>query len=87
MMAKQESIKDVLTQPILSSNPIALQVLGICSALAVTVKMDKALVMSLALTAVTAFSNLFIFMIRNIIPNSVRIIVQMTIIASLGDLG
>jgi Na+-transporting NADH:ubiquinone oxidoreductase subunit D len=60
-----------------------LQILGICSALAVTTKMSVALVMCIALTLVTAFSNLFISMIRNQIPGSIRIIVQMTIIASL----
>ncbi|QSX34643.1 NADH:ubiquinone reductase (Na(+)-transporting) subunit D [Shewanella avicenniae] len=82
-MADAKELKQVLTGPILANNPIALQVLGICSALAVTSKMETALVMALALTAVTAFSNLFISLIRNHIPNSVRIIVQMTIIASL----
>lgn len=75
--------KSALTTPIFDNNPIALQVLGICSALAVTSKMDKALVMSIALTTVIAFSNLIISLIRNHIPSSIRIIVQMTIIASL----
>lgn len=75
--------KKTLFGPILSNNPIALQVLGICSALAVTTKMESALVMCIALTLVTAFSNLAISAIRNQIPNSIRIIVQMTIIASL----
>ena len=73
----------VLTKPIFDNNPIALQVLGICSALAVTSSMANALVMTLAVIVVTAFSNLFISMIRNMIPSSVRIIVQMAIIASL----
>ncbi|GLX79618.1 Na(+)-translocating NADH-quinone reductase subunit D [Thalassotalea insulae] len=73
----------VLTKPIVDNNPIALQVLGICSALAVTSSMANALVMTLAVTLVTAFSNLFISAIRNQIPSSVRIIVQMAIIASL----
>ncbi|MBM7070801.1 NADH:ubiquinone reductase (Na(+)-transporting) subunit D [Shewanella sp. OPT22] len=82
-MADAKELKSVLTGPIISNNPIALQVLGVCSALAVTSKMETALVMTLALTAVTAFSNLFISIIRNQIPSSVRIIVQMTIIASL----
>ena len=82
-MANAKEIKTVLFGPIFANNPIALQVLGICSALAVTTKMDKALVMCIALTFVTAFSNLFISTIRNHIPSSVRIIVQMTIIASL----
>ena len=75
--------KEVLLDPVFNNNPIALQVLGICSALAVTTKMSVALVMCLALTAVCAFSNLFISMIRHHIPSSIRIIVQMTIIASL----
>lgn len=82
-MADTKEMKKVLLGPILDNNPIALQILGVCSALAVTTKLETALVMSLALTAVTAFSNLFISMIRKQIPSSVRIIVQMTIIASL----
>ncbi|NMP17879.1 MULTISPECIES: NADH:ubiquinone reductase (Na(+)-transporting) subunit D [unclassified Thalassotalea] len=77
------SSKDVLTKPIVDNNPIALQVLGICSALAVTSSMANALVMTIAVILVTAFSNLFISIIRNHIPSSVRIIVQMAIIASL----
>jgi Na+-transporting NADH:ubiquinone oxidoreductase subunit D len=77
------STKDVLLNPLFVNNPIGLQILGICSALAVTTKMSVALVMCIALTLVTAFSNLFISMIRNQIPSSIRIIVQMTIIASL----
>lgn len=77
------SAKEVLLTPIFNDNPIGLQMLGICSALAVTTKMSVALVMCIALTVVTAFSNLFISIIRNSIPSSIRIIVQMTIIASL----
>ena len=77
------SAKEVLLNPLFVNNPIGLQILGICSALAVTTKMSVALVMCIALTLVTAFSNLFISMIRNKIPSSIRIIVQMTIIASL----
>lgn len=75
--------KKVLIDPIVDNNPITLQVLGVCSALAVTSSLATALVMSIALTSVTAFSNLFISLIRNGIPSSIRIIVQMTIIASL----
>ena len=82
-MTDKNEAKRVLLEPLLSNNPIMLQVLGICSALAVTSKMETAMVMALAVTAVTAFSNLFISMVRNYIPNSVRIIAQMTIIASL----
>ena len=78
-----ETTRDILLKPILSNNPIALQILGICSALAVTSKLSVALVMSIALTSVTAFSNLSISLIRNHIPSSIRIIVQMTIVASL----
>ncbi|MDG2502627.1 MAG: NADH:ubiquinone reductase (Na(+)-transporting) subunit D [Porticoccaceae bacterium] len=76
-------VKDTLVEPIVANNPIALQMLGICSALAVTSSLKVAFVMCLALTTVTAFSNLFVSIIRNHIPNSIRIIVQMTIIASL----
>ena len=75
--------KEVLLNPLFNNNPIGLQMLGICSALAVTTKMSVALVMCFELTTVTAFSNLFISLIRNQIPSSVRIIVQMAIIASL----
>ena len=82
-MASAKEMKSLVFGPVFANNPIALQVLGICSALAVTTKLEKALVMGLALTLVTAFSSMFISMIRNHIPSSVRIIVQMTIIASL----
>ena len=75
--------KDILLGPIFDNNPIALQILGICSALAVTSNLNTTMTMCIALTAVTAFSNLFISIIRNHIPSSIRIIVQMTIIASL----
>ncbi len=75
--------KEVLISPIFNNNPIALQILGICSALAVTTSLKTTLVMCIALTVVVAFSNLFISLIRNQIPSSIRIIVQMTIIASL----
>ena len=76
-------LKETLLNPIFNNNPIGLQILGICSALAVTTKMSVALVMCIALTTVCAFSNLFVSLIRNRIPSSIRIIVQMTIIASL----
>lgn len=82
-MASAKEVKEVLFGPIFANNPIALQILGICSALAVTSKMENTVVMCIALTLVTAFSNFFISLIRNHIPSSVRIIVQMTIIASL----
>ena len=79
----QPTIKEVLLNPIFNNNPIGLQILGICSALAVTSNLKTALVMSLALTLVTGFSNLFISMVRSQIPSSIRMIVQMVIIASL----
>lgn len=75
--------KDVLFDPVFNNNPIALQILGICSALAVTIKLETAFVMFLAVTFVVAFSNASISMIRKQIPASIRIIVEMTIIASL----
>jgi Na+-transporting NADH:ubiquinone oxidoreductase subunit D len=74
---------DTLTGPIFKNNPIALQILGVCSALAVTSSMKVTLVMCVALTMVTAFSGMFISSIRSHIPSSIRIIVQMVIIASL----
>ncbi|PTQ89753.1 NADH:ubiquinone reductase (Na(+)-transporting) subunit D [Agitococcus lubricus] len=82
-MAEQHSTKEILLGPILNTNPVIFQVLGICSALAVTSSMKNALAMSIGLTLVTAFSNFFISIIRNIIPNSIRIIVQMVIVATL----
>jgi len=75
--------KNALFEPLVSNNPIALQILGVCSALAVTSQLSVALIMCLALTSVLAFSNLSISLIRNHVPSSIRIIVQMTIIASL----
>ncbi len=82
-MADTKELKHNLLSPLVDNNPIALQVLGVCSALAVTTKLETAFVMTLAVTFVTAFSNLFVSAIRNHIPNAVRIIVQMAIIASL----
>jgi len=77
------SARETLLDPLVNNNPIALQVLGICSALAVTTKMEVAVVMSVAVTAVLILSNLSISLIRNWIPSNIRIIVQLTIIASL----
>lgn len=77
------SAKRVLLEPIFSNNPIALQILGICSALAVTGSMSVSIVMCISVTAVTAFSNLAVSLVRTQIPGSIRIICQMTIIASL----
>lgn len=76
-------IKDLLFKPIFDNNPIALQILGICSALAVTTGLKVTLVMCVALTLVTAFSNFFVSLIRNQIPGNIRIIAQMIVIASL----
>ena len=75
--------KTALFSPVISVNPIAVQVLGICSALAVTTRMDKALVMGIGVTLVTALANLAVSLVRNHTPNSIRIIVQLAIIASL----
>jgi len=78
-----QSIRETLIGPVFKNNPIGLQILGICSALAVTSSLRVTLVMCIALTLVTAFSSMFISAIRNHIPSSIRIIVQMVIIASL----
>jgi Na+-transporting NADH:ubiquinone oxidoreductase subunit D len=78
-----EKTKDVVLSPIFVNNPIALQILGICSALAVTSSLKTTFAMSIAVVIVIAFSNSAVSLIRNHIPNSIRIIVQMTIIASL----
>ncbi len=81
-MAEPKS-STVLIEPIFAQNPIALQILGICSALAVTNKLSTAIAMSIGVTVVTACSNAAISLIRDQIPNSIRIIAQMTVIASL----
>ena len=73
----------LITTPLGGNNPITVQVLGICSALAVTVKLQPALVMAISVTVVTAFSNLIISLLRNTIPPRIRIIVQLTVIAAL----
>jgi len=75
--------REALIDPLFNDNPIALQVLGICSALAVTTRMDTSLVMSIAVIAVLTLSNFFVSLLRNEIPTNIRIIVQLTIIASL----
>ena len=75
--------KEILTKGIWTENPVAYQVLGICSALAVTVKMSTAVVMSIALTLVAGFSSLIISFLRRWIPSNIRIIVELTVIASL----
>ena len=78
-----QTTRDLLVDPMVDNNPITLQVLGICSALAVTSSLTVSAVMALAVTLVTGFSGFFISCIRNQIPSSIRIIVQMVIIASL----
>ncbi len=75
--------RDILFDPVFKNNPIALQILGICSALAVTTSLETSLVMCAALTAVCAFANVGVSLVRNRVPSSIRIIVQMVIIASL----
>ena len=75
--------KKIFLDPLIDNNPISRQVLGICSALAVTVKLEQALVMTFALTFVVTMSNIIISMLRNYIPSSIRIIVQLTVISTL----
>ena len=75
--------KEVFTHPLNLDNPILVQVLGICSALAVTTKLQPAIVMGLAVTIITAFSNVIVSIIRNTIPNRIRIIVQLVVVAAL----
>ena len=77
------SNKEVFFNPFSKSNPVIVQILGICSALAVTVKLEPALVMGLSVIAVLAFSNVIISLIRNTIPTNIRIIVQLVIVAGL----
>ncbi len=78
-----KKLKKIISDPMVDNNPITKQVLGICSALAVTVKMEQAVVMSLALTFVLVCSNVIISLLRKGIPGKIRIIVQLTVIASL----
>ncbi|MDR1116345.1 MAG: NADH:ubiquinone reductase (Na(+)-transporting) subunit D [Tannerella sp.] len=75
--------KEILLGPLSRNNPVIIQMLGICSALAVTAKMEPAIVMALSVTAVVAFSNVIISLIRNTIPNRIRIIVQLVVVAAL----
>lgn len=75
--------RKLLTDPLNDDNPITVQVLGICSALAITVQLEPAIVMALAVTAVMAFSNMIISALRNMIPNRIRIIVQLVVVAAL----
>ena len=82
-MKMNEALKNTLLGPLSKNNPIAVQVLGICSALAVTVELKPALVMGISVTIIVALANVVISLIRNTIPNSVRIIVQLVVVAAL----
>ncbi|HOQ89313.1 MAG TPA: Rnf-Nqr domain containing protein, partial [Candidatus Hydrogenedentes bacterium] len=81
-LGKKERL--ALLDPLVNNNPITLQMLGICSALAVTTRLSTAIVMSIAVTLVTGFSSMAVSLVRNYTPPSIRIIVQLSIIASLG---
>ena len=82
-MAEKLSYKDILFNPLSKNNPVMTQILGICSALAVTAKLEPALVMGLSVIAVLAFANVIISMLRNTIPTNIRIIVQLVVVAGL----
>ena len=83
MFPLDKKTRKIVSDPMIDNNPITIQVLGICSALAVTVMVDRAIVMAAAVIAVLAASNVVISLIRNLIPSSIRIIVQLSVIASL----
>ena len=74
--------KKIVTDPLNEENPITVQVLGICSALAITIKMEPTIIMGLAVIFTVVFSNLIISLIRNFIPNRIRIIVQLAVVAT-----
>ena len=82
-MAEKISNKDIFFNPFSKDNPVIVQVLGICSALAVTAKLEPALVMGISVIAVLAFSNVIISLLRNTIPTNIRIIVQLVVVAAL----
>lgn len=82
-MAEKASYKDIFFNPFSKDNPVIVQVLGICSCLAVTAKLEPALVMGISVIAVLAFSNVIISLIRNTIPTNIRIIVQLVVVAAL----
>ena len=75
--------REVLLTPLGLNNPVTVQVLGICSALAVTAKLEPAIVMGLSVTVITAFANVVISLLRKTIPNRIRIIVQLVVVAAL----
>ena len=78
-----EKNKEILLGPLSKNNPVIIQMLGICSALAVTAKLEPAIVMAISVTVIVAFSNVIISLIRNTIPNRIRIIVQLVVVAAL----
>ena len=82
-MSKEPSLKEIFLTPIIANNPVMIQILGICSSLAVTSSMKTAFVMGVSVCCVCSIANLAISVVRSYIPNSVRIIAQMTVIASL----
>lgn len=82
-MAEKISNKSVLFNPLSKNNPVVVQILGICSVLAVTAKLEPAIVMGISVIAVLAFSNVIISLIRNTIPTNIRIIVQLVVVAGL----
>ena len=82
-MAEKTSNKKIFLNPLSKDNPVVVQILGICSALAVTAKLEPAIVMGLTVIAVLAFSNVIISLIRNTIPTNIRIIVQLVVVAGL----
>lgn len=82
-MLLSKKSKEALLGPLSKNNPVIIQILGICSALAVTAKLEPAFVMAISVTAVVAFANVIISLLRNTIPNSIRIIVQLVVVAAL----
>lgn len=82
-MSDAKSIKNVIVDPLSENNPVTIQILGICSSLAVTTKVEKAFVMAAGLTIVTAFSNLVISLMRNSIPSKIRIIIELAVVSTL----
>ncbi|MDE7443349.1 MAG: NADH:ubiquinone reductase (Na(+)-transporting) subunit D [Muribaculaceae bacterium] len=82
-MSEKVSNKSVILNPFSKNNPVIVQILGICSVLAVTAKLEPALVMGISVIAVLAFSNVIISLLRNTIPNNIRIIVQLVVVAGL----
>ena len=82
-MSLSAKTKEILLGPLSGNNPVVVQVLGICSALAVTAKLEPAIVMGLSVTIIVAFSNVIISLLRNTVPQRIRIIVQLVVVATL----